>query len=88
MNLVPATAPAIPSARPAAMSSERMPDDERHHAAAARAERRAHADLVRALRHRIGDHAEDADSGQQERDAAERRDEPRAQPVGAERLVR
>ena len=49
------------------MSSERMPDDEPHHPAAARAERGAHADLVRALRDRIGNDTEDADAGEEER---------------------
>ena len=64
-----------------------MPHDERHHPAAARAERRAHTDFVRPLRNRIGNYAEDADAREQERDAAEGRDQPRAQAIGAKGLA-
>ena len=87
MNLVPATAPAIPSDEAGGDEQQRVPDDDRHHPAAAGAERGAHADLVRPLRHRVSNHAKDADPGQQERENAEPRDEPCAQTIGAERLV-
>ncbi len=52
-----------------------MPHDEPQHVSSLRAEREADCQLARALRHRVGDDAVDADDREQERDAREDGDE-------------
>jgi hypothetical protein len=59
----------------------RSPRPHAHEAAAARAERGPNTDLVRALHHRIRDHAVDADAGEQQRGGAEDNEERRLQAV-------
>ena len=67
----PAAAPTSPSATPVAVSNQPLPEDERQHLRALRAERHADADLLRALHHGVGEHAVDADRRQQTGDAGE-----------------
>ena len=67
------SAPARPSTRPMPVSVMPFAAPCRSSAARGRAERGADADLVRALRHRVRDHAVDADRGEQQRQRGEDR---------------
>ena len=77
-------APASAMTEPSADAGNRQPaafaDHHAHHVRRLRADRHAHADLVRALRDRIGDDAVDADGCQRERQAAEQREEQHVEP--------
>ena len=57
---------------------DRLPDDQSDDGPAARAERHANADLPRALRDQVRQHAEDADRGEGERDRREHREQQHA----------
>ena len=74
----------MPAARPMAAereaASENPPDD----VAGGRAERHPHADLPRPRRDRLGDQAVDADRGEEERDAREKRKKRRAEALARE----
>ena len=61
MTRVTATAPTTPHSDADAGEPRALADDQREHVPAARAERHADADLLRALRHGIRQHAVDAD---------------------------
>ena len=70
------------------MPASRAPcaDDEREHVLPAGAERHADADLLRALRHRVRQHAVDADRREHQRDRAEDREHPAEQAELPERV--
>ena len=50
-----------------------LPDHHAHHVRLRRPQRHAHADFMRALRHRVGDQPVDSDRRQQQRDSREQR---------------
>ena len=78
----PVAAAAIrPIDAPAANSVSAAANDERDDFPAARAEREPDAELALALSDAVGDHAVDADAGQQQRDARKRAQERRLQPA-------
>ena len=66
-------APASAEREAQAATSRGLARHERTTSRAARAEGHAHRDLVAALRHGVGEHAVDADGGQQQREPREER---------------
>ena len=81
-----ATAPASPSASPTAASFRLSPTTSPKICRSRRAERQAHADLLRPLRDRVGHHAVDPDRREHQRQPREDRDQRRVEARAADRV--
>ena len=77
---VPSAASTRPSTNADAGQRETLPDDQLQHVAAVGAKRDAHADFLGPLRHRVGEHAVDANRRQQHADDTNRPEDPAIQP--------
>ena len=73
--------------RPVDGDARALQQDHLHDIFAAGAERHADADLLRALRHRIGDDAVDSDTGEHERESAEQAEQDERDAAAADRIL-
>ena len=69
-----------PGGEAGAGDRQRLADDQADDVAHLRAERRAHADLARALRHGVRQHAEQADARDRQREGRERAEQHGVKP--------
>ena len=76
-----------PTATPMREQPEPFGHDQAEDPPAVAAERHADADLLAPLRHLVGEHAVDADRGQEQRDAAEQRGQQHRRLAADQRLV-
>src|SRR5215813_316922 len=86
-NRLSANAAAIPTRAPASVDAERLSGEHRGDSRWLSTERYSYADFARSFRHRIAEHAIDADRCKQQRKTGERRQQRRAESLARNGLV-